>query len=440
MLKKQKINLVNFKPRKIPNTSGVYFFLDHSDKVIYIGKATNLRQRLSSYFHSHTGSKAAQIIKKAQKINLITTASHFEALLLEAQLIKKHQPKYNVSLKDDKHFLYLKITKEEFPQVGTARKQTSEATLFGPFPSAKTVRFILKQIRKIFPYRSCSNLPTASRLSQKQACLYYHLGLCLAPCLNNNSQNKKEYRQQIRAIKKILSGQSQSLIRQYEKEMKTIAKSGNYEAALKIKKVRDGLIFLTSQQKIDPNLFLADLDLKKDNQDRLKSLQALLSSHFTKLPLNLNRIEAYDVANLSGQEATGSMVVFILGQPDSSQYRQFKIKQTTQANDPKMIAEAIERRLKHPEWPYPNLIIVDGGKPQLSAALKVLGTNKLEIPVLGLAKKEETVIIKKENYFYSLNLEPQEPALLLLKTIRDEAHRFAQKYHHYLRKKVFLNV
>ncbi len=426
-----KIAKINFK--KIPNTSGVYLFLDSTKKAIYIGKAVNLRHRLSGYFQGKITNKTAQIIKNANKIKLIPTASEFAALLLEAKLIKKHQPKYNVSLKDDKHYLYIKITKEDWPQVGTARKTTHGATLFGPFPSAKSVRLILKQIRKIFPYRSCRKILKKPCLSDKQACLYYYLGLCPAPCINNTPENKKKYHQQIEKIKKILSGQSQVLINQYERKMKKASQKADYETALEAKKIRDGLIFLT-QQRVDPNLFLADLDLKENYHDRLKFLRKTLGKYFKNLP-PLNRIETYDIANISGQEATGSMIVFTLGQPDTSQYRQFKIRQEAEPNDPKMIKEVLSRRLKHPEWPYPDLIVVDGGKPQLSAVLSVLEKNSLNLPALGLAKKEETVILKKEGKFISINLSRQSPALLILRAGRDEAHRFAQKYHHYLRKK-----
>lgn len=424
--KNLKITKINLK--EIPQTSGVYLFLDPAGKAIYIGKAINLRHRLANYFQGQVSHKTAQIIKNAEKIRIITTASDFEALLLEAKLIKTHQPKYNVSLKDDKRYLYIKITREDWPQVGTARKTTPGATLFGPFPSAKTVRFILKQIRTIFPYRSCPNLP-------KTPCLYYHLGLCPGPCLNSRPEDKKKYHQQIEKIKKVLSGQSRLLINQYERKMRAAAKKENYEAAQEAKKIRDGLAFL-SQQKVDPNLFLADLDLKENRQDQLKTLKDLLAPHFKGLT-SLKRIETYDIANISGQEATGSMVVFTLGQPDPSQYRQFKIRQEARPNDPKMIAEVLHRRLKHPEWPKPNLIVVDGGKTQAQAALSVLRKNRLDIPVLGLAKKEETIIIKDKAGFVSLNLDRQSPALLVLRAGRDEAHRFAQKYHHYLREKSF---
>jgi len=426
----KKINL-----KEIPNTSGVYLFLDATGKAIYIGKAINLHHRLASYFRSKVSNKTVQIIKNANKLKIIATASDFDALLLEAKLIKKHQPKYNVSLKDDKRYLYIKITHEDWPQVSTARKTTPGATLFGPFPSAKTVRLILKQIRQIFPYCSCRTMPKKSGLLGGQACLYYHLGLCPGPCLNNSPEDKKKYNQQIEKIKKVLSGQSQSLISQYEKKMRAAAKKENYEAALEAKKIRDSLTFLT-KQKVDPNLFLADLDLKENYQDRLKALENLLTKHFKGLA-SLKRIETYDIANISGQEATGSMIVFTSGQPDTSQYRQFKIRQEAKPNDPKMIAEVLRRRLKHPEWPTPNLIVVDGGKTQLLAALSTLKENSLDIPALGLAKREETIIIKDKAGFISINLDQQSPALLMLRAGRDEAHRFAQKYHHYLRGKQF---
>jgi len=214
--------------------------------------------------------------------------------------------------------------------------------------------------------------------------------------------------------------------------MKQAAEKEDYETAQKMKKIIDGLIFLT-KRRVDPGLFLAGLDLQESYQDRLNSLEELLAKYFG--PIVLKRIEAYDIANLAGQEATGSMVVFSNGQPDNSQYRQFKIRQAPQPNDPKMMAETLSRRFGHSEWPSPDLIVVDGGKPQLSAVQKVLAKKKINLPVLGLAKKEETIIIKKGRDYQSLSLREDNPARLLLQAIRDEAHRFAQKYHHYLREK-----
>ncbi|MDD3531953.1 MAG: GIY-YIG nuclease family protein [Candidatus Shapirobacteria bacterium] len=424
-MKKKEIKTAEFDPKKVPKDSGVYLFLNLNKQPVYIGKAANLRSRLSSYFQKNTTKKTNRILKQAKKIRLIITDSEFAALLLEAQLINQYQPKYNTCLKDDKRYLYIKITSEDWPQVGTARKTTSKATLFGPFPSAKTVRFILKQVRTIFPYRSCQNLPP-------KACLYHHLRLCPAPCINNDSKNQKEYQKQIRKIKKILSGEAKTIINQHQIKMRQAARKEDYETAQRMKKIIDGLIFL-SKQRVDPGLFLAGLDLEENYQNRLKNLEKLLAKYFG--PISLKRIEAYDIANLSGQEATGSMVVFSHGQPDTREYRQFKIRQAPQPNDPKMIAETIRRRLNHPEWPLPDLIVVDGGKPQLSATQKVLQKKKADISVLGLAKREETIIIKRENGYQSLSLKEDSPARLLLQAIRDEAHRFAQKYHHYLRKR-----
>jgi len=199
MAKKLTIKISEFSLKKIPQNSGVYLFLNSKKQPIYIGKAANLRSRLASYFQKNTTKKNSQILKYAKQVRLVITDSEFAALLLEAKLINQYQPKYNTCLKDDKRYLYLKITKEDFPQVGTARKTTTKADLFGPFPSAKTVRFVLKQIRAIFPYRSCSNLP-------KSPCLYYHLHLCPAPCLNRSLQDQKDYQRQINKIKKILLG------------------------------------------------------------------------------------------------------------------------------------------------------------------------------------------------------------------------------------------
>jgi excinuclease ABC subunit C len=232
-----------------------------------------------------------------------------------------------------------------------------------------------------------------------------------------------------------LSGQSRQLIYHFEKDMKKASQKQNYEAAQEAKKIRDGLEFLT-QNRISPDLLLANLDLANNHQEQVDKLAQILQEHFPKLN-KINRIETYDIANLSGQEATGSMAVFVKGQADTGQYRHFKIKLPPQPNDPKMMAEVLDRRLDHPEWPWPDLAVVDGGKPQVAAAQKVLDQKKLAIALIGLAKREETIIIKKRRGFVSLSLDKNDPALLLLRATRDEAHRFAQRYHHYLRGKQY---
>ena len=443
---------------RIPHKPGVYIFRNKSGRVIYAGKAIDLYHRVASYFVRYTpgvssggnpslrtGSenvKTIQLVNEIASVETIIVESELEALILEANLIKKYLPEYNVSLKDDKDYLYIKITKEEFPKVITARKTDLKGSLknFGPFPSSRTVRDTLKALRRVFPwcsstgksiYRIVNRVPIRDR--KYRPCFYYHLGLCPGVCAGKIS--KKDYRKNIFRLSKLLGGKKAKLIEDLVKEMEDASKKQDFEEAGRIKKIISGIGYLTQTNRT--SLYLENPNyLKDERQKALESLQIILQ--LPKLP---ERIECYDISNIAGHESTGSMVVLTNGEIDKSQYRKFKIHMSGKPNDVGMHREMMRRRLKHLEWPLPDLIIVDGGIGQARAAefqisnLKLF-QNKLpsaeQIPVYGLAKRMEWLYSPDGNI---IKLPKSHPASKLLQKIRDEAHRFAINYHRKLHKK-----
>ncbi len=422
-IRRGKINLA-----QVPLSAGVYLFINKKGDILYVGKAKSLRPRLSSYFRAPATNKSLILRQKAKAIKIIPTPSDFEALLLEARLIKKYQPPYNTQLKDDKHYLYIKITQDPVPLIATSRKKEEEkASFFGPYPSSGTVRFLLTTLRKIFPYRSCPHLP-------KKPCLYADLKLCPAPC-SQEPRAIKENKKNINQISRILQGKSKQIIHFYQKKMHQEIEGEQFEKAALYKKIIDQLNWLT-EKRIDPLFFEDKLLHHLSPWQKLKATCQLLKKYLPLPPLTKNyRIEGYDIAHLSGQEATGSMVVFIDGLARSQEYRQFKIRLKEQINDPAMLAHVIKRRFQHPEWQYPQLILIDGGKPQVGKVTDVLEKKQINIPVIGLAKRQETIIIRKENKFQEIKVPINSPSLLLLREARNEAHRFAQRYHHQRRQK-----
>jgi len=391
-----KINL-----RKVPHKPGVYLFKDESGQVIYIGKAIDLKTRISSPRNWHWDS-----------VSTIVVESELEALILEANLIKKYLPRFNIRLTDDKDYLYIKITKEIFPKVVTARKHELKESLnfFGPFPSSKTVRETLKSLRRVFPW--CNG--------GKKSCFYYHLLLCPGACVGEI--NQKDYKKIIKNFIKFMQGKKDSLVKELTKEMSKLSKEQNFEKAAKIKKTLAGIAYITQTQRV--NLYLENPNfLENEKKLALQELQQVLN-----LPKIPERIEGYDVSNIQGKEAVGSMVVLTKGDIDKSQYRKFKIRTENKPNDVAMMKEIIARRFKHPEWPKPDLIIVDGGRAQVRIV-------KSEIPVFGLAKRAEWLYSPKEQI---IKLKKTSPALKLLQKLRDEAHRFAISYHRKLHDKIIL--
>lgn len=450
------------KLKQLPKKPGVYIFKNKLGKIIYIGKALSLKHRVLSYFQNkQKDPKNQELILNIADLQTILVNSEFEALLLEAKLIKQHKPKYNTAAKDGKSYLYIVISKEFPNRVYSSRKPESEEKLldwYGPFPSGADVREILRFIRRIFPFRSCAKLP-------KSLCLYYHLKLCPGVCILSlraqakQSQphkrdcfgarplamtNDTNYQKTISCIRQILAGKTATLIKSLEKEMKTFARENNFEEAQKIKYKIDALKRLTSGWKSVP----------KENQQTSKAIDEIKDILIKYGGINLlavNKIEGYDVSNLSSSIIVGSMVAFINGEPDKSQYRKFNLKGHfdfvrekvyDSQDDPEGIRQILKRRLNHPEWILPQLILIDGGKTQVGAAFSALKEKGLEnqIAVLGLTKEEEILMVPriKNRSIVSwkrIKLSRNSEALQILQRVRDESHRFAQNYYKQLHSK-----
>ncbi len=403
------------KVKNLPLTSGVYLFKGSDGRIIYVGKAVSLRRRVESYFRGRQSIKTSILVEYIQDIDIIPTHSEAEALLLEASLIKEHQPKYNIELKDGKTYPYIQITKEEFPLVSVVRLNTRKnkdikADFYGPYVNPTLIREALGVIRKIFHFRTCE--PFADK-----ACLYYHMGLCEAPCIKNIS--KQEYACNVRHIRLILEGKKDDLYKDLQREMEDLARGKNFEAAAKVRDQIRAIGALYSGTK-DVNCF-----------KEAEQLQRAFSLEHTPA-----RIECFDISNIMGHQAVGSMVSFLNGKPEKNNYRRFKIKTVEGIDDFRMIAEIVHRRysrLKNEGLAYPDLIMVDGGKGQLAAAWESLKKLGVKIPIISLAKREEEVFVPAKRN--PVVLAKDSLGLQLLQRVRDEAHRFAITYHRKLRSK-----
>lgn len=400
--------------KSIPSSPGVYIYKNSDNKIIYVGKAINLKKRVTQYFQRDDalGPKTLQLVSNIAKIDYQVVGSEIEALILESSLIKQYRPKYNSQLKDDKSYIYITISKDKIPLIKPAFKSSlnSKSLFYGPFPDSSAVKSLLKTIRVIFPFYSSHHGP--------KKCLYCHLNLCPGP-----NPDIKEYKKNINKIKNILKGNFSRLISKLNKEMVTFSKSQNFEMAKVRRDQINALSYVISGWRNINNLY-QKVDLEEDRVGKaLRELKNILSPYFCDLK-NINKIEAFDISNLGSKYFVGSMAVFQNGNIDKDQYRKFKIYSKVTQDDQFMIKEIVYRRLKHPEWTYPDLILVDGGKPQVSAASFVIKN----IPIIGLAKKQEIIIIKTATNWVEINLPKNSPSLLLLQRLRDEAHRFANNY------------
>lgn len=424
--------------KKISSNPGVYIFKDKSGKILYIGKATNLKNRVSSYFKTNanlrmnsslrTARPIEFVIDQISRVETIETESVLEALILESNLIKKHQPKYNVDLKDDKSFSYAAITKENFPRIIILRKTELENIknskidrFYGPYTSKRQLEMALKIIRKIFPYHS-------NKEQTEKGCMDFQIGLCPGPY--SGTISKTDYLKNIRNIKMILEGKKKNLVKKLEKEMKDYAKKHEFERAGEI---RNRLFALNHIRDIA----LISRDIEHETWSTKHNL----------------RIEAYDISNISGQYAVGSMVVFKNGEPEKSQYRKFKIKTIQGADDVGMMREVLMRRFNNDwsastrgdssstrGWPRPGLILLDGGTGHLNMASGLLKSYKFNIPIVSVAKgpdrKNLDLRFKEANKLVMEIIKNKS----LIKRIMDEAHRFAIGYHKKLRKKFFRDI
>ncbi|AKM83559.1 hypothetical protein A2422_01675 [Candidatus Woesebacteria bacterium RIFOXYC1_FULL_31_51] len=414
-LKKIKISKNSFK--KIPETPGIYIFWKENFP-IYIGKSVNLKNRLNSYLSLKLGPKTYEMVNESESVSYLKVFSELESLLLESNLIHNFKPKFNVISKDDKHALYIKITKGKYPQVLTSRKDGD----FGPFPSSGNVKIILKLIRKIFPF--------SEHKLGKRPCLYSHIGLC-NPCPNfvesiKNEQEKdiliKSYKNNIKNIKLILSRKFNILRKTLEKKMITLSKEEKFEKASQVRDQIKALDYIT-QPKLSDDLYLKNPNLREDiNYKEIEGLKKILNLK------KLNRIECFDIAHLSGSYTTASMVVFIKGEAEKEYYRHFKVRQKNGSSDFDSMKEVSRRRIKHlKDWGKPDLIIVDGGLLQIKAF-------KINVPIVGIAKNPDRLIFSDGRKLILNGL-----TLHFLQRIRNESHRFARRYHHLLIKKNLLN-
>jgi len=429
--------MVDYKT--FPSKPGVYYFKNKTGQIIYIGKALSLRHRVANYFQKNIKDpKTKQLVSEIDKCEYLLADSEFDALLLEAKLIKEHRPKYNVLLKDDKRYLYIAISKENCPRIFVVRKVELEQNLldwYGPFPSGGEARQVLKTIRHIFPYR------TRCKVMSGKPCLDYQLNLCPGVCF----KPVPEYKKIIFDIRQILSGKTNRLLKSLATNMQTAAKNLNFEEAQKLKRQLTALTNITQNWRHVPTD-------KIENSLAVANLRKILVKYQGIDPITVKKIEGYDISNLGKDIIVGGMVAFSDGVPDKAQYRKFKISlrinnkekriNLQKQNDPEGIKQIIFRRLNHPEWLYPQLILVDGGKGQVTAAQDALKMKKLsgQIALLGLAKRQETIVLPKieDNQITKwkmLKLPKNSPALKLLQSIRDESHRFAQNYYKLLHRK-----
>lgn len=396
---------------QLPEQPGVYLFKDAAGQVLYVGKAINLRKRVYSYFRplQRLAPRVALMVGQIADVETRPAASEAEALLMESQLIKELHTRYNVSFRDDKSFPLLKVTKEPFPRLMiTRRKLADGARYFGPYTDAGLMHAAVQFMRKVFPLRTCRRFP-------KSPCLEYHLGQCLAPCAGYISA--AGYGRIVGDMTAFLEGKRDRLLRELSRRMRQTARDRRFEEAARL---RDQIQALTS---------VIVAKEKSLTAGPLEQLQAAL-----KLPCVPRRIEAFDISNIFGAFAVGSMVVFTDGRPHKAHYRHFKIETVQGIDDYRMMREILRRRYTGSlagQLPPPELILIDGGKGQLAAACDELAAHALRIPAIGLAKRFEYIFLPGTSS--PIVLLPTSPVLHLLQHVRDEAHRFAIRYHRALR-------
>lgn len=404
------------KIKDFPKKPGVYIFRGQRRVVLYVGKATSLRDRVRQYFSGHDtrGERIERLVANAIDIEIIETESVLEALILEAELIKKYKPHYNIDGKDDKSFSYFVITKEEFSRVIILRQTDfikvqfqdpvfTKGKIFGPYTSRDQMKIALKIIRKIFPFHD------QSEKSEKR-CLHYQIGLCPGPY--DGVITLQDYKRNMRNISLFLSGHKKALLTKLERQMRAYAKKEKFEEADKVKRQIFALTHIN------------DISLMKKDYV------------FARFSTSDVRVEAYDISHIGGDHMVASMVVFINGVSKKDQYRKFKIQSIEGINDVGAMREILARRMNHlTDWGTPQLIVLDGGKGHINMADDLWHKLGIAIPVIAVAKgpTRKKVDIYKSAFF------PVNHAIItdkeLLESIREEAHRFAIRYHKQLRDK-----
>jgi len=438
MDKFQFINKLEFND--LPKTSGVYCFFDKKN-LLYIGKAINLKDRVKNHFFQPS-YRDNLFIDKVNRIGYLETNSEIEALILEANLIKKHQPKFNVVWKDDKNYFYVAITNSNCPIVyithrpfGEAQgRQTEDAEYIGPFIEGTPLKKTLKFLRRAFPYYT-------SKMHPKNKCTWCHLGLCPGPLVLSEAEGNtdltenpsagsglREYRRNLKKLSLILQGKKGAVLNSLKKEMIQFSKEHKFEEA---GKTRDRI---NNLQQIMAHTGVIEVVKTSTLPNAGVTLAKILN---IKNPVS--RVECYDISNIQGKFATGSMVVFINGDSDKNEYKKFKIKMENEPNDIAMLKEILQRRFSHPEWKFPEVILIDGGIAQLNVAISVKNekVETKDIKVISIAKRNKDLYIEGRTNFIPLKTLPREIYNLVLQ-LDDEAHRFAISYHKKLRKESLL--
>jgi excinuclease ABC subunit C len=406
---------VTVKGGRLPPEPGVYFMKDAKGRIMYVGKATSLRTRVTSYFSRPQDARIAAMVAKIRSIDYERTPTAIEALMLEAKTIKKLQPPYNVMEKDDKSSIHLVFTRDAFPKPVLIRAyelarmpKRQFLGVYGPFGSAYAVRTALDALRRSFPWTTCT--PQRGR-----PCFYRHLGLCPGVCTGEITS--AEYKKIIKELMRFFAGDRAGVVRTMRAEMRRAAKARRYEDAAEL---RDRLFAL---EHVRDTAAL----MKRDEPGIGEFIDVF------------GRIEGYDISNIGGQQPVGSMVVFHDGEPKKSEYRKFAIRTVEGSNDYAMMREVLSRRFARADWRMPNLLLIDGGAGQVAEAKQVLADAGLKIPVVGMAKgpnrDKDELVYDRGDYELARLVTAFRP---LLQRVRDEAHRFAVSYHRALRGKRFL--
>jgi excinuclease ABC subunit C len=399
-----------------PKSPGVYQFQNADGDILYVGKAKNLKSRIKSYFLKEIGRGPSidLMVSNARKIIFKETESEIEAVILEAELIKKIKPRYNIQFKDDKSFFVIHFTKEEFPCVGLRRikdipheefaREKKAGRLFGPYPNGMELKKSLRYLRKIFPYRDCSKTKYNLQAKKCRACIYGDIRVCTAPCAD--WVDKKQYNKNITYLKNFLRGKKAEVEQALYKEMKELSRQKRYEVAA-----------LTRNQ-------VAALDHLRD------VALGIRDDVFDSTKVYFKRMECFDISNISGSYAVGAMSVFISGKKAPEEYRKFKIKNVNGANDIAMMAEILRRRMNN-KWGDPDLVVIDGGETHLKAALKVLTESGLHAPIIAISKgpKRDKDELHFQNHDVKSYIEKTPGIKNNIVALRDEAHRFAISYY-----------
>ncbi|MDD5136371.1 MAG: excinuclease ABC subunit UvrC [Candidatus Omnitrophica bacterium] len=403
------------KVRALPGSPGVYIMKGTDGRVLYVGKAGNLRKRVSSYFYPRRilNERISRLVSLIEDIEYMPTATEAEALIYENSLIKQLTPKYNIALRDDKSYPMLKLTiNEKFPRLFITRTKAKDGALYyGPYAAAKLLKEAVIILRQIFPLRTCGKLP-------KRACLNYHIRQCLAPCIAGVSDS--DYGEIVTELRLFLEGKKAELLKVLAEKMAVASRKEDFERAAQLR----GRIEALSSIKED--------SVSYKPAGEIEELRKVLG-----IGKSLDVIEAFDVSNIMGKEAVGSMVSFYKGKPRKSEYRKFRISTVPGIDDYAMMREIVGRRyarLLEEKRTLPDLILIDGGKGHLAAAVGELEKLSLaDIPAIGIAKEFEHIYLKGKKD--PLVLPKESKILHLLERIRDEAHRFAISYHKSLRSK-----